>query len=234
MPDRSGVRLSADEQRAAAADASAEGVPVREVIGQDMGRIVSLSDGVFAFAMTLLVLSLITPIVTGSTDAQTSRRLLAALQQDWPAFLGYGFAFVMISVWWVAHHRVFRYIERYDERLIWLNLALLLEIAVMPFVLSIYRSYPFAQIAVILFAVAQVAAGFTIAAIWRHATRGRKLVNPQLHDRVIRYIGLRSLVSPAIFLVSIGVSFLSVGGAEITWLFAIVAQRVLGSKYGAA
>jgi uncharacterized membrane protein len=147
-------------------------------------------------------------------------------------FLGYGFAFAMISIWWIAHHRLFRYIVRYDTPLVQLNLVLLFEIAVMPFVLSVYSAYSTTQVAVVLFASVQVAAGLTLAGIWWHATTGRKLVSPQLSDRVIRYFRQRGLVTPVVFLASIGVSFVNVEAAQVTWLFAFVAQRFL-SKYGA-
>ncbi|MGD0587602.1 MAG: TMEM175 family protein [Thermoplasmata archaeon] len=209
--------------------------PGHEVPGEDLGRIISLTDGVFAFALTLLVLGLTVPsfTTTGLSNDQVSRHLGNLLQADWQSFLGYVFAFVMIAVWWTYHHRTFRYIERYDTVLMWLNMAILLEIAVMPFVLQVYTSYASTQVAVILFAVMQAATGLTLNVLWRYASSGHRLVDPKLEPAEIRYFANWGLVTPVVFVFSIGVSFLSVEAAEAVWILSIVLRR-WGRKYGAA
>lgn len=208
----------------------------REPPGEDLSRIISLSDGVFAFALTLLALSLSVPFLgdtSGLSNGQLSGRLAHVLQGDWHAFLGYVFAFAMIGVWWVAHHRTFRYIERYDSRLVWMNMALLLQIAVMPFVLSVYASYSTTQTAVGLFSGIEATTGMTMFLIWWYATDKRRLVDPELDPRLIHYFRERNLIAPAVFLAAIGVSFVSVPGAQYTWVVAIVSQVLLG-RYGAS
>lgn len=204
-----------------------------EAPGEDLGRIISLTDGVFAFALTLLVLGLAVPMVgtAGLSNAQISGQLGAKLQQDWQSFLGYVFAFVMIAFWWTYHHRTFRYIERYDTVLMWANMAILLEIAVMPFVLQVYTTYSNTQVAVVLFAVLQLVTGLTLNFLWRYASSGHRLVDPQLPSAEIRYFADWGLVTPIVFAVSIGVSFFSVEGAEVLWLLSIGVRR-WGQKYG--
>ncbi|MGA7861960.1 MAG: TMEM175 family protein [Thermoplasmata archaeon] len=197
-----------------------------------MGRIVSLTDGVFAFALTLLVLSLVLPTVVALPAATESSRLGNALWQARGAFLGYVFVFVMISIWWVGHHRLFRYIVRYDDILVGFNLALLLEIAVMPFVLKVFVSYSSTQVAVDLFALIQIATGATLSLIWWYATWGHRLISPRLTDAAIRYVQIRLLLTPIVFAVSIGVAFVSVFAAEVIWIGVFVAQRF--SRYSEA
>lgn len=201
--------------------------------GEDLGRIIALSDGVFAFALTLLALSLAVPALntSGETPGQVSRALSGALGADWNGFVGYVFAFVMIAIWWTVHHRTFRYLRRYDTRLIWLNMAVLIEVAIMPFVLSVYRVYSNTPVAVDLFAGTQAATGATLATIWTYATSHRRLVDPSLDPRIISYYRVRGWVAPAIFALSIGVAQVSTLGAELTWLLLIVAQRLSG-RYG--
>ena len=199
--------------------------PGSEVPGEDLGRIISLTDGVFAFALTLLVLGLTVPVV--SNGGQLGNQL----QADWPKFLGYVFAFVMIAVWWTYHHRTFRYIQRYDSVLMWANMALLLEIAVMPFVLQVFTAYSGTQDAAILFAVIQIAAGLTLNFIWRYASSGHRLIDPKLPAAEIEYFAKWGLVTPALFAVSIGISFLSVDAAEYFWIIAVVLRR-MGQRYG--
>jgi uncharacterized membrane protein len=200
-------------------------LPEREAPGEDLSRILSLTDGVFAFALTLLVLGLTVPM--GVSNGQLAGRL----GQDWQTFLGYAFAFVMIAVWWTNHHRTFRYIERYDSVLMWLNMAVLLEIAVMPFILQVFADYPDAQVAVVLFAFVQMMAGFTLNLIWRYAAGRHRLVDPRLDEKEIHFFANWGLIPPIIFAVSIGVTFLNVGAAEVLWLVSIVARR-WGQRYG--
>ncbi len=200
--------------------------------GGDLSRIISLSDGVFAFALTLLVLSLAVPsFPSGLTSSELSGHLGRALQRDYPAFLGYAFAFFMIATWWVVHHRTFSYIRRYTGVLIGINMALLLEIAVMPFVLTVYSLYSETQVAVALFSATQAITGLTAGALWGYATYHHQLVDPELDDRLIRYYRLRGLVTPVVFGLAFAVSFVSVLGAEIVWVGALIAPR-FAERYG--
>lgn len=185
-----------------------------------MGRILALTDGVFAFAMTLLVLSLTVPSLptSGYTPLQISGHLGHALWQDYGAFAGYVFVFVMISNWWMAHHRLFRFIVRYDGVLVVLNLLLLLEIAVMPFVLKVFVSYDDTQIAVILFSLIQIATALTLGGLWRYASHDHRLILKDTPDVILRYFGARTAVTPVIFAISIAVSFVDVTAAEFLWV----------------
>jgi uncharacterized membrane protein len=206
----------------------------REPPGTDLSRIIALSDGVFAFALTLLALSLAVPSlgsIGGLSNQQVSGRLAAALQGDYTAFYGYVFAFVMIAIWWVNHHRIFRYIERYDTTLIWLNLLLLMQIAVMPFVLNVFTTYGDTQTAVGLFSAVQASCGLTLGAIWYWASQGHRLTDPKLDPRIIHYFRVRGAITPVFFLISIGVTYVSVTGAELIWIGALVSQRLSG-RYG--
>lgn len=204
--------------------AQRRGFWVGDRFSDDMSRIISLSDGVFAFALTLLVLSLVVPVVPGTTNGATNGPLGWALNHDYGTFIGYVFAFVMISVWWINHHRLFRYIVRHDDVLIWINLALLLEVAVMPFVLRVFTTYDFTQYAIILFAAMQAVAGFTMNILWRYAARV-KLLRPDLDPAIIQFHKVRGLFTPAVFVISIGLSFVSLGAAEAAWIGVFVAQR---------
>lgn len=205
----------------------------REVPGEDIGRIISLSDGVFAFSLTLLVLGLTVPIfdTSGMNHAQISGHLANLLQGDWMKFASYVFAFAMISVWWMVHHRTFRYIERYDFVLMWLNMIVLLEVAVMPFVLQVFAQYSETQVAVVLFAFMQMATGLTINGLWRYAARGHRLVDPRLPAEEIRYFANRGLLPAVAFGGSILVSFVNLTWAEILWVVPIVLNR-FSHRYG--
>jgi len=220
--------LDGDEHR------RSESLPRREgfarhhgVSGTDLSRIISLSDGVFAFALTLLALSLAVPVVSSKIPPdRVSSNLAFLLQHDYNAFLGYAFAFIMIGVWWVVHQRTFNYIARYNSTLIWFNMAILLQIAVMPFVLSVFTNYGDTQTAVGLFAFIQVSLGITTASLWDYARRA-ELIQPNVPEPIAIYFSRRGWYTSAIFAISIGITFVSVTAAELSWIAVFVVQRLL-------
>jgi uncharacterized membrane protein len=203
----------------------------RRVSGDDLSRIISLSDGVFAFALTILALSLAVPTFStaGLSAGQASAHLAHLLQQDYSAFFGYAFAFVMIALWWVSHHRIFQHVARYNGSLVWINMAFLLQIAVMPFVLSVYADYSGTQVAVDLFAGLQVTLGITISSLWDYATRAH-LLKPKVAESTAKYLSHRGWYSSGVFALSIGLSFYSITAAEVAWIFVFVVQRLLDRR----
>jgi uncharacterized membrane protein len=93
-------------------------------------RIEALADGIFAVAMTLLVLDIKMPeTLTYTNDAELWRRLVSLEH----AIASYAISFVMLSVYWITHHFQFHFIERTDRGLLWINLGLLLCITLVPF-----------------------------------------------------------------------------------------------------
>ena len=95
----------------------------------------AFSDGVFAFAMTLLVLGLRDPTI-GSTGS-----LLQGLFGEWPAFLAFGISFTTILVMWMNHHNLFTYINRIDGPFMLLNGLLLLAATLIPFTTSLVADH---------------------------------------------------------------------------------------------
>ncbi len=95
---------------------------------KEVARIAAFSDGVFAFAVTLLVLQLEVP---------KSGDLAHELTALWPFFISFVISFFVIASYWVSHHRLFALIERYDGRLIWLNFLELFFIVLLPFTASL-------------------------------------------------------------------------------------------------
>src|SRR5215467_11889343 len=99
-------------------------------------RLQSLSDGVFAFAMTLLVLDIAIP-----ATQQSANHLLNALLHQWPGYLGYLISFSTIGAIWLGHNAVTDYLDRADVTLLRLNLLLLLFVALLPFPTHLLSSY---------------------------------------------------------------------------------------------
>jgi len=101
-----------------------------EAAGLSKHRVEALADGIFAVAMTLLVLDIKLPeSVTYASDGDLWRRLVALEH----AVASYAVSFVMLAVYWVAHHFQFHFIQRTDRGILWINLYLLLCITLVPF-----------------------------------------------------------------------------------------------------
>lgn len=167
-----------------------------------LDRILALSDGVFAFAITLLVLGLAVPAIT----LQTSSSLLVALSKESSSFYSYAISFVVISVWWVAHHRLFRYITKYDSALLWINLAFLLFITIIPFLTELLNKYGNIVLAVVIYDVSQILGGLALSILWRYATN-KHLLTKSLIPAQIRNIRIRGYVPMIAFLLAIAVAF---------------------------
>jgi len=98
--------------------------------GLSKNRIESLTDGIFAVVMTLLVLDISVPQIAsshynvGSVAAETE--LVKRLFDLWPKILGFGISFIILAIYWMAHHRQFNYIKHLDHTLVWINIIFLM------------------------------------------------------------------------------------------------------------
>ncbi len=207
-PQERGTAQMPAERPAQAHTHRLHGVPGNE-------RIVGLSDGVFAIAITLLVLSLIVP-------ASLPRGgLFGLLPVLLPKLVGHVITFAILGIYWVAHHNMFKYVHRHDRTLLWLNLLFLLFVAVMPFPTGLIAEYPNDRFAIVAYGTALALGGFSLELMWRYATHNHRLVAPGLDPDLIAFFHRRILVAPAVYLLAIGVSFVSINAAKV--LFAVVA-----------
>jgi uncharacterized membrane protein len=182
---------------------------------KNLDRILAISDGVFAFAVTLLALSLIVPALSPGAH-QTE--LIADLMGMGPTFISYFVSFFVIASWWRGHNRVFAYIKRCNSTLISLNFYFLLCITLIPFLTNLIIQYGNFELATILFAAMQVVTGAMLIIIWMYASRNHRLIEPQLGARAIKFNYHRELIVIAIFLLSIPIAFFSTTLAQISWI----------------
>lgn len=211
--------VGADERETTAGSRRLEGI---DGSGSDLSRLLSLSDGVFAFALTFLAVTILLPQTTGTPESS----LVVYLRRLEPAFVSYVISFLVVASWWSTHHRLFSCIARYDSVLVRLNTLFLLMISVTPFLVSILFVYSpggfgpgttSGQLAVAIYAAVQGVGGCDLLAIWRHATRERRLVVPSLSDAWIRTTEHNQLFTIGVFAVSAGLAFVQPLVAELLW-----------------
>jgi uncharacterized membrane protein len=205
--------------------------------GSDMGRIISMSDAVFAFSMTFLVIDLVLPRPGGPYPD-----LVSFLGNVWPSMVAYAISFFIIASWWGAHRRLFSPIVRYDPLLVRLNNLFLLVIAITPFLVGILFDYgPGAtlgrgsssnELAVVIYASAQVLGGLLLLGVWRHSTRDHRLVEERLPVVWIRRTEDAQLTTVVVFAASVPVAFLLPFASMLMWIFVAISSRhfVLGRR----
>ena len=184
----------------------------------DLSRIMAFSDGIFAIAVTLLVLNLDVPELVNPSNAS----ILEALSGMQVHLFAYLLSFIVIGLYWVKHHEMFNYIRKYDKKLIWLNLFFLLFISFSPFTTSLFSDYSEYMIPTVVYAVNFAITGFILSAIWVHATKNHKLVEKKLTDKFIQNFRLIGLVSPAVFTLSIPIAFFNPGLAHYSWFLIFI------------
>jgi len=167
-------------------------------------RLEALTDGIFAIAMTLLVLGLKIPdTLADASNMQVDELLLGQAHKLFNYFL----SFMLLAIFWIRHHSQFHRIRKLDSGLIWINIFILMFVALMPFTTDIAGDYSGSKLAEILFASNLLILGLLFWANWFYATRDHRLVDPDLDDREI-IIGLRrGMVIPIVSLVVILFSF---------------------------
>jgi uncharacterized membrane protein len=179
---------------------------------RDVDRLTAFSDGVFAIAITLLVLSIEVPNVSDD-------HLGEALRDLTPQLLTYALSFVVIGRYWIAHHKTFRSLRRADGTLLWINLALLGFIALLPFPTEILSQYGDTALGTIVYAATLVAVGLLASLLqWYvdHAGLATPLGAQQLRDRLFG-----GLVVAGVFAVSIPIALVSPEWAKLSWLLMV-------------
>ena len=180
------------------------------VAGLTTGRISAFSDGVFSIAITLLVLNLQIPKGITSLDD-----LLPKLQALWPNLMSYILSFVIIGIYWIAHHNMFHYIKRSNRAFLWINILLLMCVAFIPFSAGLLGQFSFikqpllAQVAEIIYASNLILTNLMLSLLWWYATSNHRLVDQDIDPHFVRVVNRRNMTAPVVYLVSIGLSFLS-------------------------
>jgi len=167
------------------ADADPQAGPVRR--GLRTARLEAFSDGVFAIAITLLVLDIAVP-------ASAEKHLLRSVVDLWPSYLGYVVSVSTIGAIWLGHVSITEYLERADVGFVRLNLLLLLVIAFLPFPTRLFADYigkdsP-ERVAATIYGLTLLLASTLLLVLWRYAL-GHRLVRPDAADEEIELLTQR-------------------------------------------
>lgn len=161
----------------------------------------TLSDGVFAIVMTLLVLEL-------KPDQANPLGLFADLRATLPKLEAWLISFLTVGVIWALHHNVLATVQRVDNVFNWLNLFLLMSVSLIPWTTDLMGTYsdPWA---VVLFSGNLGVCGLLLTVAWVYASGQGELIDENIGRMRRQYITLRLVRMPLLAVLSIGLAFLS-------------------------
>jgi uncharacterized membrane protein len=193
-----------------------------ELSGQSVERLKALADGVFAVAMTLLVLDVHLP----GTEADDSSALWHQLQDLGPQFAAYLLSFTMLGTFWLAQHTFLDRCRRSDRMLSWATLAFLFFVSTLPFAASTLAEHTDVTLAVLLYWGDLLGLGLTLGWQIFHADRQGLVHDPSDLALVRR----RLFLAQSLYAVAAALSFVSppasIIGLALTQLFFIVSPRL--------
>ncbi|MDD4567080.1 hypothetical protein L21_0379 [Methanoculleus chikugoensis] len=180
--------------------------------GFPKNRMEALTDGIFAFAMTLLVLSLNVPEgLHDPSDAAIAAMLVGQI----PALFHFFLAFFILASFWIAHHAQVDRIRHIDRTFLWINIAALMFVVLVPFSVSLIGDYPDGTFATVIFEANLLFIGLLFAAQWRYAAHDGRLIRPGTD---IRRGNQRAMVVPVVSVIAILLAL-----AGWTWSTAVYA-----------
>lgn len=200
---------------------------VRHERGSDeFSRVLAFSDGLFAIAMTLLVVGISVPTSTAVDDVG---EMIQALGGVFPEVVGFAVSFIVIGRYWLAHHRFCALLRAVDSRLIAINLVYLAFIAFLPFPTDLLGNHFDNPISVATYAATvAVISGMEVVLFRRAYNAG--LMRRDIPAPVYRWAVRMSLSPVAFFLASVPVAFASVNAAVAMW-FLFVPYNMLEGRW---
>jgi uncharacterized membrane protein len=168
-------------------------------------RVEAFSDGVFAIAITLLVLTVSQP--------RTYRNLAHELATQWPSLAAYVVSFAVIGIMWINHHSVFMHLEHVDRGLLYVNLLLLMTIAFLPYPTGVLGQAlakgQGTRTAAVVYGIVMAVNAYAWGGLWLYASRHRRLLHADFPEAERAMATVLFIVGVLLYTVSVGVAFLN-------------------------
>jgi uncharacterized membrane protein len=167
-------------------------------------RLEAFSDGVFAVAITLLVIEIAVP---------TGEDLWHQLKDEWPSFAAFFVSFWVIGIIWVNHHGVLDHLKRANRGVLYLNLLLLMTVVFIPFSTALLaehlKSGADEEVAAVVYSAAFTAMGLAFGSLWTYITRHRQALGVELSDDEVRRRTVVFLIGNPFYVIALVVAFIS-------------------------
>ena len=174
-------------------------------------RLEAFSDGVFAIAITLLIIEIKVP---SHAELAAAGGLWPALGTRWPSFVGYVISFLTLGIMWANHHAIFQYVRRADRRFLLVNVLFLMGISFLPFPTAVLAEYlpslADRRTAVVLYGTTLVAIAVLFNWVWWTGIGDPRLLGEQVDLEGLRTISRRYRLGPAGYLAALALAPVSV------------------------
>jgi uncharacterized membrane protein len=168
-------------------------------------RVETFSDGIFAIAITLLVLTIAQP--------KNYHDLGRSLANSWPDFAAYVVSFAIIGIMWLNHHAVFLRLETLDRGFTYLNFLLLMTITFLPYPTGVFgqalKQGQGAETAAVFYTATMAVNAFAWSAMWLYASRGRRLLKPDFPEDQRGAATIAFTGGAVVYTAAVGIAFLS-------------------------
>jgi len=195
------------------------------IAGRSVGRLAALSDGVFAFAMTVIVLDLrVPPLAPIHSESDLARAVIALA----PEAATYLMSFLTLGIFWVGQEAQLEQFERADRDLTWIQLAFLAAVATLPFSTRLLSDFIGFRVALLIYWANIVVLGSLLYASWAYAERAR-LVAGEAPPDLARAVRRRIVVAQALYALSAALcvidTYVSIASIFTLQLYYAVAPR---------
>lgn len=192
----------------------------------ETARLEAFSDGVFAIAITLLILEIKVP-------AAGTGMLAAQLLRQWPSYFSFAASFIFIGIMWINHHRLFTHIRKCDDLLLIFNLLLLMGITFVPFPTAVLAAHLGGQdqrSATIFFQGTYFLIALLFNLLWRYAAWSRRLLSLDTDSSLVTRITRQYSLGPLLYLVCLALAWVNVPASlllnlSLAFFFAFPAHR---------
>ena len=196
------------------------------------GRFETITDGVFAIMMTILVFNISVPELILFTEGEyATERLSNRFSDLWPDILAYIISFTTLGVYWATHHRIFRWVLYVDRPLIWINILFLMIIGFVPFSTTLLTQYLDQQISIFVYSFNAILAGVIAYALYFYVKRNPELVDKTIPILIGRRTGRRIVVTTLTYLVAILFSFIQLPGSWFLLLLVLIPELIPDRHY---
>ena len=200
-----------------------------DIAGKNVERLAALSDGIFAVAMTLLVLDLHAPVAA----LQGNHHLLPALAGLLPKFAVYVMSFLTLGIFWVGQQTQLNFIEQSNRELAWLHLLFLFFVTLMPFSTQLIGAFIAERAALLVYWLNILLLGAALLAAWRY-TVFAILTKPDMPQAMAQGVERRILIAQALYASGAALclvnTYCSLGFIVLVQLNYAIAPRIFGLR----
>ena len=179
---------------------------IKQIPLRSLNRFEAFSDGVFAIAVTLLVLEIKAPDLSQATPSEAVTKLL----QVFPHVLSYATSFIVIGVLWINHHALFHFLKRVDRTVLVINLLLLMCVAFIPYPTALIGEFRASLPVVVFYGLSLAMTGFIYNALWFYVVHRYIRSEKLIHQKAVRKATIWSLSYPISYLVAAGLAFITI------------------------